>query len=485
MASEGEAANEVRSKCVSWALVCTATLAFIACGAKKSAIYAIGSGGSLLQPSLSSALDPSGRLWLVAGYTDLSSSGSTMGLSVRSPTGEWQVYAPLTAGPAFRPSGDAWLATVQRGSRVYYVSLLEVQNGAPGADEIGDGLSLAVIDVESGSPEIEGPRRIDQSAFAGWDEPTVSATRPSGALFDTVLVAGTPIDPTFQDTVAVLVSHDGGRSFHYAPPLFAPGYPGRAPHRPDNTAVRPVLAQDPRPGQECHAYLAFGVYYATALRETPDLAAPSCIGEWDGCRSIAESETQDCGETWTAPSFIAIDTGTPVEPDFRGFGYAIANDGSRLVLFGDEDADNAPILLKRAAAGAPFTVTATVDGRRAWADGPVEVVTSGPGSSGSKVRRWRPTLSTSSSVAAIWVEEEESTRVSTVFFSLSPATAPSWSAPRPIELQPSGVVCESPFPEDDYMGVTPVGPSSFAVAWTGFLPCGSREPRHIVVGSFP
>src|SRR5262249_55156713 len=162
---------------------------------------------------------------------------------------------------AFRPSGDAWLASAKSGGLAYYVSLLANVQRPPANDEIGDGLALAVVDVRSGSPQILVPRRIDFGAWPAWDEPTIAATHPPGAVADTVIVAGTPIGPDMQDVVAVLVSHNGGESFHYAAPIHAPGYPGHATHAPDNTLVRPFLQQDPRPGQECHAYLAFGVYY--------------------------------------------------------------------------------------------------------------------------------------------------------------------------------------------------------------------------------
>jgi hypothetical protein len=436
-------------------------------------------------------VDERGQLWIVAGYTDFSSPASNMGLAVRAPSGQWNAYPPLVPfGGAFHPSGDAWLATAQKGSRSYYVSLLTTAPHQPSPDEVADGIALAIVDIAQGAPTILAPRRIDPGVFSAWDEPTVSATRPAGATSDTVIVAGTPIAPTFQDVVAVLVSHDGGQSFHQSQLIYAPHYPGRASGRPDNTVVRPFLEQDPRAGQECHVYMAFGVYYATALESTDGVSPPSCITDSSGCRSIAETESHDCGETWSPPSFIAIDTGLPGGEDYRGFSYAVADDGARFVIFGDEDVDNAPILLKRSSPGGSFSVIQTIKGISTWGDGNPEILASGPSRAGAIVKRWRPTLSASSLVGALWVEEETASHASSVWFSTATTfKVLPFGAPRLIDS--AGVACDGlPFPSDDYMGVTPEATlgqptSSFVIAWTDFSPCGSTNPRQLEFRSIP
>jgi hypothetical protein len=461
------------------------------CGSGGSATV-LGSDSDRTQPSLASVVDPAGRLWIVSGYTDQSMPAiSQMGLSIRSPDGVWQSYPPLSSDGSFAPSGDGWLATAQGGLRAYYVSLLDATPNASTNDESGDGLALATIEVTDAGPTVTAPQRIDLGDWPSWDEPTISATRPPGAAADTVLAAGTPIGPDYQDVVSVLVSHDGGQSFHDAATLLAPGSPGRVYGRRDDTLVRPVLQQDPRPGQECHAYVAFGVYYATALRSTPGLAPPACLLRSGGCRSLAESETRDCGDTWSPPVFIAVDTGPPGGLDFRGFGYAIANDGTRLVLFTDENAPDAPILLKRAAPDSAFTVTASIAGTATWDDGPIEIVVAGPSDAGVPVSRWRPTLSASSGVAAIWVEEALDTHASSLRFSTSPSWPPAgWAPARLVDPGAVGTVCDAQLPDDDYMALTPGAPfaspaSHFVVAWTGFAPCGSQDPHHIFVATVP
>lgn len=460
---------------------CALVLAIVACGGQ-------GGGGSSprtandtdqMQPALAAAVDSNGRLWMAAGYTDESSSGgSSMGLSIRSPDGAWWQYEPLVPDSGvFRPSGDGWLAAAQQGSRAYYLSLLQTHGQAPAADELGDGLALAVIDFGAGVPKIIAPRRIDPGDRPSWDEPTIAATRRPGDATDTLLVAATPIGPDLQDEVAVLVSRDGGGSFSGSTIIHAPGYPGH--HPPRDTLVRPVLQQDPRAGFECHSWLAFGVYYPSALASTSGIQPPSCVSDPSGCRSLAETETVDCGRTWAPPTFIAVDTGSPQGEDFRGFAYAVAGDGTRLVMFGDEDAAGAPILLKRAAPGASFTV---VQGGR-WDDGPMETVARGTGASGQAVRRWRPTLAASARVAAFWVEEDTSSHESTLWVSDSATTTASWMAPR--RVNGAGIACDtSTFPEDDYMSASPDGAlgvptGSFVVAWAPFAPCGSNAPRHV------
>lgn len=437
-----------------------------------------------MQPALATAVDDTGGLWVVAGYTDMSAPpASGMGLSVRSPEGVWSVHAPLEPdGNTFRPDGDAWLAAAQNGKRAYYVSLLEAEEQPATDDDVGDGLALAVVDVASGQPKIEAPKRIDLGDWPGWDEPTVAATRPSGASVDTVLVAGTPIAPDMQDAVAVLVSHDGGTSFHEVPLLRAPGYPGH--HSPRDTLVRPVLQQDPRPGQECHAYLAFGVYYPSAFASTAGVQPPACELDAQGCRSIAETQTTDCGETWAAPTFAAIDTGSPQGEDFRGFSYAVAGDGTRLVMFGDEDADDAPILLKRAAAGASFSVVQA--GR--WDDGPTETLASGPGASGQPVSRWRPTLAAGNRMAAVWVEEATSTHASSLWMRTTATPTSTWAAAQ--QIDDVGTACDGvTFPSDDYMAAVPEAAfgspaTGFVIAWAPFVPCGSQAPRHVEFQTF-
>ncbi len=430
-----------------------------------------------MQPALAAALDSAGRLWMAGGYTDLSTPGTAMGLSIRAPDGTWTAQpALLPEGNEFRPSGDGWLAATQRGTRAYYVSLLQVHDAAPqGIDDVGDGLAFAVIDFALAAPQVIPPRRIDAGDWPNWDEPTVAATRPPGSGADTVLVAGTPIAPDVQDVVTVLVSHDGGVTFRESPPIHAPDY--RVHHSPGDTLVRPVLQQDPRPGQECHAYLAFGVYYPTAFTDRAGIQAPSCQSDPAGCRSIAETETTDCGDSWAPPHFIAVDTGSPQGEDFRGFGYAMATDGTRFVVFGDEDDANAPILLKRAPAGATFTV---VQGG-SWSDGSVETVASGPGASGRSVRRWRPTIAASASIAVLWIEEDAQTLASTLWMSDSPtSTAVTWTSARRVDG--AGVACDEP--SDDYMAAAPEGPlgasvDAFVVAWAPFVPCGSQARRHV------
>ena len=428
-----------------------------------------------IQPALTAVVDSSAKLWIVAGYTDLSQPASSMGVSLRAPDGTWTSLPPLApVGQSFRPSGDAWLAAAQNGGRAYYVSLVETVDHPTTPDEVGDGLALAVIDVRSGSPQILSPRRIDSGLWPSWDEPTVAATHPPGAVADTVIVAGTPIGPDVQDAVSVLVSHNGGESFRQTAVIHAPSYPGHTSNAPDNTLVRPFLQQDPRPGQECHALLAYGVYYATALLTTYD--PPACAAEPQGCRSIAETETNDCGESWGEPAFIAIDTGQATGEDFRGFSYAVANDGSRYVMFGDEDAVDAPILLKSAPAGGAFTVVA--GGR--WDDGAMQTIASGPSAAGARVRRWRPTLAASDRVAALWVEEDAATQASTVWM----ATSDGSFGP-PVRVDDAGIACDGvTFPSDDYMGVVPEGPfggasTGFVVAWAPFEACGSPTPRRV------
>ena len=458
-------------------------LMLAACGGEgRPLAFPTGGDTDQIQPALTAIVDPMGKLWIVAGYTDLAQpDGSTMGLSLRSPDGTWTAFPPLAPnGESFRPSGDAWLAAAQSGGRAYYISLLETANHPAMPDEVGDGLALAVVDVRSGSPQILPPRRIDFGEWPSWDEPTIAATHPPGAIADTVIAAGTPIGPDLQDAVAVLVSQNGGESFGETTLIHAPDYPGHNPHQPDNTLVRPFLQQDPRPGQECHAYLAYGVYYATALSATYD--PPACAAEAVGCRSIAETESHDCGVTWGTPSFIAVDTGAPTGEDFRGFSYAVANDGTRFVMFGDEDAVDAPILLKRAAPGMAFTVVQ--NGR--WDDGPLETLASGPSASGATVRRWRPTLAASDRVAAMWVEEDASSHASAVWMS---TFGGSWSAPARVD--DAGVACDSSsLPSDDYMGVVPQGPfggasNGFVVAWAPFEACGSQTPRRVRFKAVP
>lgn len=437
-----------------------------------------------MQPAMATAVDDAGGLWVVAGYTDVSATSALgMGLSIRSPDGTWSARPPLEPqGNTFRPDGDAWLAAAQNGRRAYYVSLLATGAQPSSDDDVGNGLGLAVVDVSTGQPQIEAPKRIDLGDWPGWDEPTVTATRPPGAIADTVLVAGTPIGPDMQDAVAVLVSHDGGVSFHEAPLLRAPGYPGH--HSPRDTLVRPVLQQDPRPGQECHAYLAFGVYYPSALMSTAGVQAPACELETQGCRSIAETQTTDCGETWAVPVFAAVDTGSPQGEDFRGFSYAVAADGTRLVMFGDEDAADAPILLKRAPAGASFSVVQA--GR--WDDGPMETLASGPAPSGQPVHRWRPTLAASDRIAAFWVEEDTASHASSLWMKTSAAQTTTWAAAQKID--DAGVTCDGiTFPSDDYMAAVPEAPfgtsaTGFVLAWAPFLPCGSQAPRRLVFQSF-
>jgi hypothetical protein len=441
-----------------------------------------------LQPSLAAIVDGNGALVVAAGYTDLTRpSHSTMGLDLRGADGQWASFLPLApTDRSFRPSGDAWLASAQHGARAYYVSLLATQTSASLPDDVGNGIALSILDAAAPAPTVSAPRRITPDGLA-WDEPTVAATRQPGASADTVIVAATPIGPDFQDRVAVLVSRDGGQTFDPGASLFAPSWPGRTYAQPDDTAVRPVLQQDPRPGGECHVYLAFGVYRATALSSSPPIAPPTCVGTSDGCRSIVESESWDCGASWSEPRFIAVDIGNTVGADYRGFSYAVALDGTRFVLFADEDEVNAGMQLKRAQPDRPFHAVTLGDSGAQWDDGDVEVVAMGPSSSGAAVRRWRPTLSASTAVAAIWVEAETVSGVGRVVYSLGDPAAPSvWSPPRPVAGEPARAACDRTlFPEDDYMGVTPLAPfsepaSTFLVAWSRFQPCGSKAPRRIV-----
>jgi hypothetical protein len=119
----------------------------------------------------------------------------------------------------------------------------------------------------------------------------------------------------------------------------------------------------------------------------------------------------------------------------------------------------------------------------------METIAAGPSQDGTTVRRWRPTLSASTEVAVLWIEEQVDTHASTVEFSLSdPASPGSWSAAQAIAGEDTAVACDEPYPEDDYMGVTPEAPigapaSSFVVAWTEFYPCNSGDPHHIAIGS--
>jgi hypothetical protein len=434
-----------------------------------------------MQAALAAAVDATGQVWIVAGYTDLSAgNGSSMGLSIRAPDGAWSAVSPLAPdGDAFRPSGDGWLASARYGGRAYYVSLLQTADAAQGADEAGNGIALAVVDVTSGTPAILQPRRIDVGGWSQWDEPTVSATRPAGAIVDTVIVAGTPIGPQLQDVIAVLVSRDGGESFQEVALVHAPSYPGPAARGPANTLVRPLLQQDPRAGMECHAYLAFGVYYATGLASAPGVLPPACQARTGGCRSIAETETYDCGASWDPPRFIAVDTGSTGSEDFRGFSYGVAAEGTRYVMFGDDTAVNAPVLLKRAAPGSSFSVVA--GGR--WDDGPMETIASGPGASGEAVVRWGPVLAASDRIAALWVEEDATSERSALWMRTSDPAVASWIAPQRVD--DAGVTCDqATFPSDDYMAVVPDGPfggpsSTFVVAWAPFVPCGSNTPRRI------
>jgi hypothetical protein len=323
------------------------------------------------------------------------------------------------------------------------------------------------------------PRRIDLGDWSQWDEPTVAATRPPGAAADTVIVAATPIETDLQDVIAVLVSHDGGISFREVMPVHAPGYPGHLAHSGDNTVLRPFLVQDPRAGLECHAYLAFGVYSGTALASTPGVMPPACQAETGGCRSIAETETRDCGESWDPPRFIAIDTGSTGSDDFRGFSYAVAVDGSRYVLFTDDAMNDTPVLLKRAAPDAAFSVVA--NGR--WDDTPEETIASGPGSSGETVERWAPTLAASGDVVAIWIEEDVATGQSVLWMKTSDQGTTAWT--QSTQVDPAGVTCsQNTYASDDYIAVAPDGPlgataSTFVLAWAPFVPCGSKAPRRV------
>ena len=246
--------------------------------------------------------------------------------------------------------------------------------------------------------------------------------------------------------------------------------------------MRPVLQQDPRAGQECHAYLAFGVYYATVLGTTPGVAPPDCVSDASGCRSIAETQTFDCGASWDAPALIAVDTGAPNGEDFRGFSYAVAGDGTRLVMFGDDDAPDAPIVLKRAAAGATFVVQQA--GR--WQDGALEILAMGQGQAGP-VLVWRPTLAAASEVAAMWIEEDAASHASALWKSTSASSSPSWTPPQRVEG--AGVACDgAAFPADDYVAAAPDAPfggaaSDFVVAWAPLVPCGSSLPRHVLFDS--
>jgi hypothetical protein len=418
---------------------------------------------------------------MVAGYTDISGgAGSSMGLSVRAPTGTWTDYPALSPEDnAFRPSGDGWLAAAKEGGRVYYVSLLETTRRVTALDDSGDGLALAIVDVRNGSTRIVPPRRIDRGRWPSWDEPTVSATRLPDASADTVIVAATPVGADLRDVIAVLVSHDGGTSFHEVLPLHAPDYPGHVAHGPNNTVLRPLLAQDPRAGQECHAYLAFGVYSGTALASTPGISPPDCQAATGGCRSIAESETRDCGESWGAPRFIAIDTGSTGSDDFRGFSYAVAVDGSRHVLFTDDTADDTPVLLKRAAPDANFAVVA--NGR--WDDVQVERIASEPGSSAQSVERWAPTLAASGNLVATWVEQDVASGQTMLRVTSSALAAPTWTPARRVES--AGVACgDGAYASDDYFALAPEGAlgataSRFVVAWAPFATCGSSAPRRV------
>jgi hypothetical protein len=464
-------------------------LATAMAGCGSSGASRPGTDSDQMQPSLAWLVDSAGSPWLVAGYTDDSEpSRSRMGLSIRASGGNWRTY-PNLLGDAFQPSGDGWLATAQGGSRAYYVSLLAVTPGNATTDESGEGLALATIDADG--PTAHAPNRIDQGMWPGWDEPTIAATRPPGADADTIIVSGTPIGPDYQDVISVLVSRDGGLSFHYTTTLLAPGSPGRVYGKRDNTLVRPFLQQDPRAGRECHAYLAFGVYYSTALRDTAGVAPPQCMSEPDGCRSIAESETQDCGETWASPTFIAVDTGPPGGLDFRGFGYAVANDGTRFVVFSDEDSANAPILLKRAAPDMPFTVIQNLAGTSTWDDGAVENVATGPTAAGAPASRWRPTLAASSTAMVAWVEEALDTHSATVQFSVSHVgNQVDWTPPRPVGGATFGTVCDAQLPDDDYMALVPrtafaTSTNEFAVGWTQFSPCNSTTAHHIDVAAVP
>ena len=460
-------------------------------GAWLGAPVSIGTNGDEIQPSLVVALDGTGSPWVILGYTDLTLPApySAMGLSVCDPSGAWQTYVPLNAvDSAFFPSGDAWVATAQGGSRAYYVSLATSANSVQQPDDTGDGLALAIIDVGNGSPHVRPPVRIDSGTWSGWDEPTVCATHPPTAANDTVIVAGTPIDVSVQDVIAVLVSHDGGETFHYAPGINAPGYPGRQPG-PANTVVRPFLQQDPRPGQECHAYLAYGVYFATALETSLGVRPPECTGDYEGCRSIAETETHDCGETWEVPRFIVVDTGPPAAPDYRSFSYAVANDGTRFVMFTSEDSNDTDMLLKRAAPGTAFRVRGERDGIACWVDGPMEHIGSDPRTPGQSVRKRRPTLSAATVAAAAWVEEDAVTHAASVHYSFSVPSAPNvWTEQESAAPEFDGIACDSlPNPLDNYMGVTPLAgfgapASTFLAAWTPFFsPCDSGESHHILV----
>jgi hypothetical protein len=460
-----------------------------ACGPAKN-VCSLGGDGDHSQPALVTLVDGNEQLWVVAGYSNIAEPvRSQMGLSIRDPGGAWTTSTPLVTDSGLIPSGDAAVAATQHGGRAYYVSLLGVMPRPDYLDEQAIGLALATVDVENGAVTVAPPRRIDLGDWPHWDEPTIAATHPPGAHADTVIAAGTPTGDDYQDVVSILVSHDGGVSFHEVGPLLAPDSPGRVYGRRDNTVIRPSLVQDPRPGFECHTLISFGVYYGTALLDTPGIAPPACLTEINGCRSIAESESNDCGETWSPPRYIAIDTGMAGGLDFRGFGYTIGTDGTRLVIFGDEDADNAPILVKRAAPHDAFKVVQYINGQPTWGDGSPERVVEGPSISGLSVRRWRPAVAASGGVGAVWIEEDVATHDASIRFALSTTNGTGqWSPGQIVDDEAAGVVCDAQIPEDDYIGIAPGAafgdPTwTFVVAWTEFAPCGAKHTRRVDVAS--
>lgn len=312
--------------------------------------------------SATSILDHTGGEWIVLGYQDergqpagaagVAPSGHTMGLATLDAHGTWRSYPQLgaTSAAGIGTTDGGWLASPpQGGSVAYYVGAGERNPG----DGIPSGLYMTLVDASASvttatnaTPQFNftGPIAVGTYGDAPvpavstqWYEPTVAATHPQPGP-DHVIVAACDVNDRpnpSQRSLFIWVSVDGGSSYHAAPHrVFAPGITEATPPQPPmDSTLRPVLQQDPRPGHECTEYLAYAVL---APSQVPGTACAPPNPPCQQLEGVAEATSLDCGETWSAPSYIAafpLREGTVPGTGGRNFSYVVGDTGARYLAW--------------------------------------------------------------------------------------------------------------------------------------------------------
>jgi hypothetical protein len=322
-------------------------------------------------------------------FGPVSSQTGAVRVRVRSPLLVWQEPVWNSVG-CQNTLGNAMPAIASRPGGQTAYTVFVGSNGTSDATGSGTGaLFVAGFDASqarSGAPGT-GQSAVPPSMLAPtsvglnggvttyWSDPTISVTKTPERSTDRVVIVAPNVTAATQFTLFVSL-WDGNPSDIGTVPfrpatmslIYAPGAtiqrncPPDLPNCPNDTIIRPIVRQDPRPGYECREYMAFLVFYPSHL------GGLSCtpVGSAD-CAAIAETRSMDCGETWSTPTYVLRrDNGDVAAgsvwvdgvPSYSGlarqFDYTVAPDGTRFLAFVHSVGSGAEVRVKRAAPDADF-----------------------------------------------------------------------------------------------------------------------------------